>query len=71
MFRAILVSMVMLGMVGCAAKASGPTVQGVSDELVLFKEKTENQIKSNDEKNTEQDKQILEINEKIDRVFKK
>jgi F0F1-type ATP synthase membrane subunit b/b' len=68
MFRAFIVSLVMLGMVGCASKASVPTVQ---DQLDTFKLDVASQHEAMVTKNAEQDAAIEQINAKLDGMFRK
>ena len=68
MFRLFMLGMVMLGMVGCATKATGPSLQEQVDNLKLDVVKAQ---EAQTAKDAEQDAAIGEINSKIDGLFRK
>lgn len=68
MFRMFMIAMAMVSMVGCAAKASSPTVQEQLDAHVVEMTKAHQEM---DAKNAEQDAAIAEINAKLNRAFVK
>jgi hypothetical protein len=68
MFRMFMVGMVMLGMVGCAAKASGPSVQEQLDQHIIAMAKAQ---EAQGTKDANQDAAIAEIYAKLDGMFRK
>lgn len=68
MFRMFIVGVMLAGIVGCASKNTGPTVQSqLDDHIVTYA----NDKKVQEERDAKQDAAIVELYEKIDRVFAK
>lgn len=68
MFRLFMLSMVAMGMVGCAAKASGPTVQ---EQLDAFRLEVGQAHEAQAVKDANQDAAIAELYSKLDGMFRK
>jgi outer membrane lipoprotein-sorting protein len=68
MFKMFMIAIAMVGFVGCAAKATTPTVQQQLDAHVATVQTEHDAMAA---KNAEQDAAISEINARLDRGFRK